>query len=68
MSSTAEALISRVFKRPVLWGNQNKDCHNKDFVDREWRNISHTLKISNKYYYIAFVFGLCTDLFTGMHD
>ena len=54
MSSITEALISEVFKRPVLWGHRIKNYHNRDFVDKEWRNLSQTLNISSKYYYIAF--------------
>jgi len=34
-----EIVISEVFKRPVLWDQRNKDCHNRDIVgtvcDRE---------------------------------
>jgi hypothetical protein len=52
----AEALISEVFKRSVLWDHRIKDYHNRDFVDKEWRNLSQTLNISSKYRYIAFVF------------
>jgi hypothetical protein len=62
MSLTKEALISEVFKRPVLWDNRIKDYHNRDLVDKEWRKLSQTLKTSNKYYYIAFIFGLYTNL------
>jgi hypothetical protein len=58
MSSMTEALISEVFKRPVLWDHKIKDYHNRDFVDKEMRTISQTLNISIKYYYIACVFGL----------
>ena len=61
MSSITEALISKVFKRPVLWDHRIKN-YNRDFVDKEWRNLSQTLNISSKYYYIAFVFGLYTNL------
>jgi len=35
----AEALISEVFKRPVLWDHRIKNYHNRDFVDKEWRNL-----------------------------
>jgi hypothetical protein len=55
MSSMAEAIISEVFKRPVLWDHRIKDYHNRDFVDKEWRNLSQTLNISSKYCYIALV-------------
>lgn len=41
--SMTEALVSKVFKRPVLWDYRIKDCHNRDFVDEEWRNLSQTL-------------------------
>ena len=40
MSSITEALISEVFKRPVLWDHRIKNYHNRDFVDKEWRNLS----------------------------
>jgi hypothetical protein len=46
-----EALISEVFKRPVLWDHRIKNYHNRDFVDKERRNLSQTLKISSKYRY-----------------
>jgi hypothetical protein len=64
-----EALISDVFKGPVLWDHRIKDYHNRDFVDKELRNLSQTLDINIKYYYIAFVFGLYTNLRTedGWH-
>ena len=58
------ALISEVFKRPVLWDHRNKGYHNRDFVDKEWRNLAQTLNVSSKYCYIAFVFGLYTNLCT----
>jgi len=48
MSSMTEALISEVFKRPVLWDHKIKDYHNRDFVDKEWRNLSQKLDISIK--------------------
>jgi len=67
MSSITEALISKVFKRPVLWDHRIKN-YNRDFVDKEWRNLSQTLNISSKYYYIAFVFGLYTNLCTDMQN
>ena len=35
MSSMTEALISEVFKRPVLWDHRNKNYHNRNFVDKE---------------------------------
>jgi hypothetical protein len=54
----AEALISEGFKKPVLWDHRIKDYHNRDVVDKECRNLSQTLNISNKYSYIAFVFCL----------
>jgi len=66
MSSITGALISEVFKRPVLWDNRIKNYHNRDFVNKEWRDISQTLNISNKYNYIIFVFGLYTNLCTDM--
>ena len=63
MSSMTEAVISEVFKRPVLWDHRIKDYHNRDFVDKEWRKLSQILKISSKCYYIAFVFGLYTFIY-----
>jgi hypothetical protein len=45
MTSMTEALTSRVFKRPVLWDNRIKDYHNRDFVDKEMRNLSQTLHL-----------------------
>ena len=45
MSSMTEALISRVFKSPVLWDHQTKDYHNRDFVDKEWRNHSQAMPL-----------------------
>ena len=68
MSSMTEAVISDVFKRPVLWDLRIKDYHNRDFVDKEWRNLSQALKISSKCYYIAFVCGLYTNLYTDMQN
>ena len=62
MSSITEALISGVFKKPVLGDHRIENYHNRDFVDNEWRNLSQALNISSKYYYIAFVFGLYTNL------
>ena len=59
-----EDLISEVFRRPVLWDHKIKDYHNRDFVDKEWRNLSQTLDISIKYYYIAFACALYTHLCT----
>ena len=64
MSSMTEALISEVFKRLLLWDHKIKDYHNRDFVDKELRNLSQALDISIKYYYVAFVFGLYTNLCT----
>jgi len=61
-----EALISEVFKRPVLWDQRMKVYHNRDLIEKEWRNLSQTLEISSKYYYIAFLFGSCTILCTDM--
>jgi hypothetical protein len=49
MPTSTEALISEVFKRPVLWDHQNKGYHNRKCVDKEWNNISHKLGISSKY-------------------
>jgi hypothetical protein len=63
-----EALISEVFKRPVLWDHRLKDYQNRDCVDKEWRNLSQTLKITNKYYYIGFAFSLYTNLCTDMQN
>jgi len=68
MSSITEALIAEVFKRPVLWDHRIKNCHNRDFVDKEWRNLSQTLNISSKYYYKAYVVGLYTNLCTNMQN
>ena len=48
MSSITEAVISEVFKRPVLWDHRTKNYHKRDFVDKEWRNLSQTLNISSK--------------------
>jgi hypothetical protein len=65
MSSMAEALISEVFKKPVLWDHRIKDYRNREVVDKEWRNLSQTLNISSKYCYITFYFvytNLCTDM------
>jgi len=45
MSSMTENLISEVFKRPVLWDHRTKDYHNRDFVDKGWRNLSQTLHL-----------------------
>jgi hypothetical protein len=39
MSSITEALISEVFKRPLLWDHKIKNYHNRDVVDKEWRNF-----------------------------
>jgi hypothetical protein len=43
-----------------------KGYHNRDLIDKEWRNLSQALEISSKYYYITFLFGsytiLCTDM------
>ena len=40
-----EPLFSEIFKRPVLWDHRIKDYQNRDFVDKEWRNLSQTLNI-----------------------
>jgi len=45
MSSMTEALISKVIKSPVLCDHRIKDYHNRDFVDKEWRNLSQTLHL-----------------------
>jgi hypothetical protein len=45
LSSMTEALISDVFKRPVLWVQRIKDYHNRAFVDKEWRNLIQTLHL-----------------------
>ena len=68
MSSMTKALISKGFKRSVLWDYRIKDYYNSDFVDKEWRNLFQTLKISSKCYYIAFVFGLYINLCTDMQN
>jgi hypothetical protein len=68
MSSMTEALISEVYKRPVLWDHKIKNYHNRGFVDKEWRNLSQTINISSKYYYIALVFNLYTNLCTYMQN
>jgi len=68
MSSMTEALISEVFKRLVLCDHRIEDHHNRDFVDKEWRNLSQTLNISSKYQYIVFVFGLYTKLCIDMQN
>jgi hypothetical protein len=54
----AEALISEGFKKPVLRDHRIKDYHNRDVVDKEWRNLSQTLTVSSKYCDIASVFCL----------
>jgi hypothetical protein len=61
-----EAVISEGFKRRVLWDHRIKDYHNSDFVDKEWLNLSQTLKLRSKRYYIADVCGLYTNLYTHM--
>jgi len=43
MSSMTEALISKDFKRPVLWDHRNKDYHTRKSADTEWRNHYPTL-------------------------
>jgi hypothetical protein len=68
MSSNTEALLAKVFKRPVLWDHRIKSYNNRDFVDKEWRNLSQTMNISSKYYYTEFVFGLYTNLCADMQD
>jgi len=68
MSSIAETIISEVFKRPVMWDHRIKDYNNRDFVDKEWRNLSQTLNISSKYCYRAFVFCLYTNVCTDMQN
>jgi hypothetical protein len=68
MSSMTEAVISKVIKRPVLWDLQIKDYHNRDFVDKEWRNFSQTLKISSTRFYIAYVFSLYTKTCTSVQN
>ena len=68
MSSMTGALISELFKRPVLWDHRIKYYHNRDFVDKERRSLPITLEISSKYYYVAFVFGLYTNLCTDMQN
>jgi len=64
----AEVLISEVFKRPVLWDHIIKNDHNRDFVDKEWSDLSQTLNISSWYCYIAFVFCLYTNLCTDIEN
>ena len=56
-----ETLFSEVFNRPVLRDHRIKD-YNRDFVEKEWRNLSDTEY--QQYYYIAFVFGFYTNLCT----
>jgi hypothetical protein len=51
-----EAVISDVFKRPILWEHRIKDYHNRDFVDKEWRNLSQILKISSKWFIHKFIY------------
>jgi hypothetical protein len=68
ISSMTEAAISEVYKGSVLWDHRTKDYHNRKFVGKEWRNLSHTLKISSKYHYVAIVFGLYTNLCTDMQN
>jgi len=63
-----EALISEVYKRPVLWDHKIKNYHNRGFVDKEWRSLSQTINISSKYYYIGLVFNLYTNLCTYMQN
>jgi len=40
-----DALFSKGFKRPVLWDHRIKDYHNRDLVDKEWRNLSQALNL-----------------------
>ena len=47
-----------------MWDHKIKNYRNRDVVDKEWRKLSQTLNISSKYYCIAFVFGLYTNLST----
>ena len=63
-----EAVISEAFKGSVLWDHRIKNYHNRNFFDKEWRNLSHTLKISSKYYYVAIVFCLYTNMCTDMQN
>jgi len=63
----AEALISEAFNRPVLWDHRIKN-YNREFVDKEWRNLSQTLNVSSKYCYKAFVFCLYTNLCTDVQN
>ena len=65
MSSMTEALISKGFKSPVLWDHRTKDCHNRDFVDKEWRNLSQTL-----YLYLVYTqiyVQMCRTEFMRLH-
>jgi hypothetical protein len=32
-------------KRRLWWDHRMKDYHNRDFVDKEWRNVSQTLHL-----------------------
>jgi hypothetical protein len=40
-----KALISEVFKGPVLWNHRIKDYQNSDFVDKELRKLSQTTSL-----------------------
>jgi hypothetical protein len=74
MSSVTETLISEVFKRPLLWDHRTKDYHNRDFVDKGWRNHSRTLHLYLVYTQIyvdmqnrVLVITQCNDDFELLH-
>jgi hypothetical protein len=56
MSLMMDALISKVFKRPVLWDHWIKDYHNRD----SWQGMEEPFPDT------PFVFGLYTNLCTDM--
>jgi len=66
MSSMTEALISKVFKRPVLWDRRFKDYHNRDFVDKEWRNLSRIMPLYSVYTQIYVK--ICRTWFMWLHS
>jgi hypothetical protein len=49
MSTTMEALIAEVYKRPVLWDHRNKEYHNRQCVDTAWSSVAHKLGVGSKY-------------------
>ena len=43
ISSMTQALIPKVYMRPLPWDDRIKDCHNRNFVNKGGRNPSQTL-------------------------